>query len=218
MKSDPAPRNLLFDLDGTLVDSQEGIFRCIHYAMEKIGMPLGPSVDLRWCVGPPLQKSFIQLAGGDPVLGAKALGHYRERYGEKGIFECRLYEGIPGTLAALAPAFQIFLSTSKPTVYAERVLKHFEIDRFFTGLYGSELDGTRADKADLIRYLLAQESLEPARTRMVGDRKEDVLGAHQNGVRTLGAGWGFGEEGELARAGAEKIFKTPQELKKGLKP
>lgn len=210
--------NLLFDLDGTLADSQEGIFNCVRYAMKKLGKPLADSADLRWCVGPPLQKSFTQLTGGDSAQGARALGFYRDRYIQNGIYEFELYPGIPEMLAALQPAFRLYLATSKPWVYAGQVLEHSAIKKFFSGIYGSELDGTRVEKTGLIRHLLDQENLEAGQTLMIGDRREDIIGAAANHLPGWGAAWGFGSEEELTNAGAQRIFKSPRELMKALVP
>jgi len=203
--------NILFDLDGTLTDNQVGIFRCIHYAFKELGVPLEETTDLRWCVGPPLQLSLTQLAGGDPSLGKKALELYRARYRETGIFENRLYDGIIGSLESLLPVFDLYVATSKPSVFARQVLSHFEIDGFFKAVHGSELDGTHTDKGDLIGFLLAHEKLS-APTWMVGDREQDVLGARQNHIEAVGVTWGFGGEEELRKAGAQTILHHPSEL------
>ena len=204
--------NILFDLDGTLTDNQVGIFRCIHYAFKELGVPLEETTDLRWCVGPPLQLSLTQLAGGDPSLGKKALELYRARYRETGIFENRLYDGIIGSLESLLPVFDLYVATSKPKFFSEKILKHFSLDKYFQAIYGSELDGTRTDKGQLIAFLLAEEELDPKTVLMIGDREHDMIGAEKNQVVGLGAGWGFGSEEELMTAGARIVLKTPAEL------
>ncbi|MGH7740007.1 MAG: HAD hydrolase-like protein [bacterium] len=201
-----------------MVDSQEGIFNCVRYAMEKLEKPLADSTDLRWCVGPPLQKSFTQLTGGDAIQSARALAFYRERYTQKGIYEYKLYPDISEMLAALQPIFHLYLATSKPWVYAGQVLEHSGIKKFFSGIYGSELDGTRVEKTDLIRHLLDQENLEAAKTLMIGDRREDITGAAANHLPGWGAAWGFGSAEELTNAGAQRIFKSPRELMAALVP
>jgi phosphoglycolate phosphatase len=208
--------HLLFDLDGTLVDSQEGIFNCIRYAMERLGSPLDGSTDLRWCVGPPLQRSLTHLAGGDSERGARALALYRERYSQTGIREFRLYPGILEMLEALRPFYRFYLATSKPWVYAGEVLGRSGIRGFFSGIYGSELDGTRVEKTDLIRHLLDQESLEPAQALMIGDRQEDMAGAGVNHLSAWGAAWGFGSVSELTGAEAGRILRHPRELVEAL--
>jgi phosphoglycolate phosphatase len=203
--------NILFDLDGTLTDNQVGIFRCIRYALKELGVPLEETTDLRWCVGPPLQLSLTQLVGGDPSLGKKALELYRIRYRETGIFENRLYDGIVESLESLQPAFDLYVATSKPSVFARQVLSHFKIDGFFKAIHGSGLDGTNVNKADLIRFILNHEKLTPP-TFMVGDREQDMIGARENSLEAVGVTWGFGSEAELLNAGAQTILRHPSEL------
>lgn len=209
----PYQRNgtILFDLDGTLTDNQIGIFRCIHHAMKELGMPLDPSVDLRWCVGPPLQNSLAKLADGNFELGLKALAIYREEYGRTGLFENQVYDGIPESLAALEPSFHLYVATSKLQLYAQQIVEHFNLNRFFKRVYGCSSDGTHSDKSELIAHLLKTEKPE-APLYMVGDREHDVIGALRNRVIPIGAAWGFGTEGELRKAGAKTILRHPREL------
>ena len=202
---------ILFDLDGTLTDNQVGIFRCIHHAMRELGMPLDPSLDLRWCVGPPLQHSLAKLAGNNPELGFKALEIYREEYGKTGMFENRLYDGIMESLAILQPSFSLYVATSKLESYAQRIAEHFNMDRYFNRVYGSKSDGTHSDKSELIAYLLKVEK-PPAPLYMVGDREHDMIGALRNKVTPIGVTWGFGTEKELRQAGAKTIVHLPSEL------
>jgi phosphoglycolate phosphatase len=203
--------NILFDLDGTLTDNQVGIFHCIRYALKELGVPFGETTDLGWCVGPPLQISLTQLVGGDPLLGRRALELYRARYQESGIFENRLYDGIVKSLESLQPIFDLYVATSKPSVYARQILGHFKIDGFFKAIHGSELDGINVNKVDLIRFILDQEKLT-APTFMVGDREQDVIGARKNNLEAVGVTWGFGSEEELQKAGAKIILHHPSEL------
>jgi phosphoglycolate phosphatase len=203
--------NILFDLDGTLTDNQIGIFRCIRYALKELGVPLEETADLRWCVGPPLQISLTRLVGGDPALGKRALDLYRRRYQEAGIFENRLYDGIIESLESLQSSFDLYVATSKPTVYALQILRHFKINSLFKAIHGSELDGTNTDKGDLIGFVLNREKLT-ALTFMVGDREQDVIGAHKNKIEVVGVAWGFGTEEELRKAGASTVLHHPGEL------
>jgi phosphoglycolate phosphatase len=208
-----SPKNgtILFDLDGTLTDNQVGIFRCIRYAMGRAGLPLEESADLRWCVGPPLEQSLAKLAGGDVALGLEALRIYREEYGRTGLFENRVYDGIPESLAALQESFHLYVATTKLRPYAQRIVEHYQMNGFFKGVYGCGVDGTHSDKAELIRYLMKSEKpLTPV--TMVGDREFDVIGAQNNGIGAVGVTWGFGTEEELRKAGAKTILHHPQEL------
>ncbi len=206
--------NLLFDLDGTLTNPFQGITKCISYALERLGRPSPPSGELIWCIGPPLIKSFAKLLDTDDnVLAEKALGFYRERFSMVGLFENELYEGIPEALEALqSKGHVLYLSTAKPRVYAERIMDHFGLTRYFNALYGAELDGTRNDKTSLISHILKTESIAAAEAVMIGDRKYDMIGAKENGVRGFGVLWGYGTKDELETSGASGFIQTPQSL------
>jgi len=211
---------LLFDLDGTLTDPWIGITRSIAYALEKLGIAPPPERELIWCIGPPLKQSFEKLLG--PVRASeagRALELYRETYEITGIFENVLYPGIPELLARLKNAgAKIYLATSKPHVYADRILEHFGIAEFFDGVYGSELDDTRSDKGEVIAHALKLAHIDPAKTFMIGDREFDVIGARKNGIECLAALWGHGGEAEMRAAGAAHFFKTAADLGEFLLP
>ncbi len=202
---------ICFDLDGTLTDPKEGIIGCIRYALEKLGAPQpGGDDELTWCIGPPLLGSFEQLVGD---RAPEVLALYRERFGEVGLFENAVYPGIRGVLQALKDEDRrLFVATSKPTVYATRILEHFELHGFFEQIYGSELDGTRADKTDLLAWVLDRSQLEAPSTVMIGDRRHDVTGAHNNGMSVIGVLYGYGSEDELLDAGAQTLCAQPAEL------
>jgi phosphoglycolate phosphatase len=206
--------NLLFDLDGTLTDPYEGITRCISYALDILGHKISPDEDLRWCIGPPLRDSFMKLlASDDTALIEKAVTLYRQRFGTVGLFENRVYDDIPEMLEALQESgHTLYLATLKPIVYAERIVGHFGLQRYFEGIFGSELDGTRSDKTSLLSYLLQTELIAPSAAAMIGDRKHDIIGAKKNGVAGFGVLWGYGTKDELERSGASAAFKTPSEL------
>jgi phosphoglycolate phosphatase len=205
---------LLFDLDGTLTDPRQGIERSIRHAMQAVGHPLEPGLDLRWCIGPPLLGSLEALLGPEKARAPQALAAYRERYGARGLMDNKLYPGIGEALAALAGRYDLYVATSKPLIYAQAILDNFGLSVHFKAIYGSELDGTRSDKAELIAWLLALEGLDPARARMVGDRSHDMLGAARNGVQGLGALWGYGDRAELLGAGAAALLQRPSDLEK----
>ncbi|MEA2666754.1 MAG: phosphoglycolate phosphatase [Candidatus Eremiobacteraeota bacterium] len=204
---------VLFDLDGTLTDPYEGITGCIRFAMERIGRPLAADADCRSHIGPPIQSVFRSLCETeDGSVIAAAIGFYRERFGSTGLYENRVYDGIPALLERLARDRALYVCTSKPTVYASRIVAHFGLAGFFRKVYGSELDGTRTDKAHLIAWLLERERLDASTTVMVGDRKHDALGARANGVTPYGALWGYGSEEELRAAGVAAAFATPADV------
>lgn len=204
--------NLLIDLDGTLTDPKTGIVRCINFALAKLGQPTLESESLEWCIGPPLRDSFAQLLGDSGTRADDAVEFYRERYAGTGIYENEVYDGIPACLEELGKSAKLYVATSKPTVFAEEVIRHFKLDGYFEAICGSELDGTRSDKGELIGDVLQKQRLKPSSTVMIGDRKFDLLGAAQNGIEGLGVSWGYGSMQELTEAGAKRIFGHPREL------
>lgn len=206
--------NLLFDLDGTLTDPFLGITQCILYALERLGRPLPVRERLRWCIGPPLKNSFLKLlASDDEALAEKALAQYRERYSAVGLFENAVYKGIPQVLAALRQSgHTLYVATSKPTIFADRIVAHFGLRAYFKQIFGSELDGTRNDKTQLISYILGKESLAASATVMIGDRKHDIIGGRNNGLQGVGVLWGYGTKEELTSAGAQACIAHPSDL------
>ncbi|MEM1199597.1 MAG: HAD family hydrolase [Pseudomonadota bacterium] len=202
---------ICFDLDGTLTDPKEGIIGCIRYALERLGAPQPDSdEELTWCIGPPLLGSFEQLVGDK---APEALALYRERFGDVGLFENAVYPGIRNVLEALkGEDRRLFVATSKPTVYATRILEHFELNGFFEHIYGSELDGTRADKTELLAWVLSRSELDASATVMIGDRRHDVIGARNNGLDAIGVLYGYGSSEELSEAGARVLCEAPEDL------
>ncbi len=194
-------KNILIDLDGTLTDPKAGIHRSIRFALEKLGQPLADEVDLDWTIGPPLKASLAKLLNTqDDGLAEQALAAYRERFSVTGLFENEVYPTVEGTLRHLqTQGYQLFLATAKPTVYAKQILVHFQLDQYFTEMYGSELTGERTNKADLIAYILEQEQLNAQHCIMVGDRQYDVIGARANGIETIAVNYGYGTTQELAQ-------------------
>jgi len=204
--------NLLFDLDGTLTDPGPGIVRSIEHALRGLGRCPGDFPDLERFIGPPLLDSFIELLG-DEEEASSAVELYRERFGAVGLFENRVYDGMESCLAELADrGFRMMVATSKPTVFAARIIQHFRLGDFFDRVFGSELDGRLAKKPDLISHILAVESLEREETLMIGDRSHDIAGAQANGIRSVGVLWGYGSFQELAGAGADRLCDSPVTL------
>jgi phosphoglycolate phosphatase len=212
--------NLLFDLDGTLTDPGVGITRCIQHALRGLGREAPACAELERFVGPPLAGTFAELlASGDADLVARAIALYRERFGVLGLFENALYPEIPAALAALAAqGHHLWVVTSKPTVYARRIVEHFGLRDRFRAVYGSELDGRNTDKTDLIREVLDREGLHPEDTWMIGDRALDVRGGRRNRVWTAGVLWGYGSEVELRGEQPDRLLRHPAELASGLRP
>lgn len=205
---------ILFDLDGTLTDPREGITRCLAHALERLGREPPPLDQLTFAIGPPLRASLAQLLGTESHAEVElALAHYRERFADVGLFENAPYEGIAEALAALRRAkLPLFVATSKPRVYAERIVRHFTLDAHFEAVHGCELDGTREDKRDLLAHLLPRHAIDPGRAVMVGDRGVDMVAARHHGVHALGVTWGYGTREELLAAGAQSLCATPAGL------
>lgn len=206
--------NVLFDLDGTLTDPKEGITRCIQYALDRLGLPQPPKEELLWCIGPPLKTSFSALINttDDQTLD-QAVTYYRERFAKSGIFENRIYPEVPVNLKKLHKAgFNLFLSTSKPSVFAHQILEFFNLTKFFKGIYGSELDGRLSDKTDLIAHILKQERRDPNSSLMVGDRIHDIVGGRANGLLTAMVTYGYGTKEEINEANPDYTFDSPNEL------
>lgn len=203
---------LLFDLDGTLTDPKDGITRCMAYALSKLGLEPPPTEELLWCIGPPLHRNFLKILGEQHKVN-DAVHWYRERYTAIGMYENQPYTGIHQTLAALKDAgHRLFVATSKLQTIACDVLEHFELRSFFDNVYGSELDGTRGDKGELITFLLQEEQLPSGSCVMIGDREHDMIGARKNQVRGIGVAWGYGTTKELTDSGAEHIASQPTAL------
>jgi phosphoglycolate phosphatase len=206
-------RALLWDLDGTLTEPRDGIIRSIQYALEKSGRAAPPESELLWTIGPPLQESFATLVPeADALENRRLVELYRERFADVGIFENSVYPGIRELLGTLSE-FRHFVATSKPWVYAEPILKRFELAPFFTRIYGAELSGERSNKGELIEHLLRQEGVPPREAVMIGDRKHDILGAKRAGIASIGITWGYGSPEELSEAGADALAASPEELR-----
>ena len=205
--------NVLLDLDGTLTDPREGIFNCIRHALNRLDEPCPTDGELERYIGPPLQASFGVLFGVASPKVTRAIELYRERFSSIGIFENKVYPGIPTALRELSElGATLFVATSKPTVFAERIIDHFGLAREIRAVFGSELDGTRSDKSELIAHVLAAQSLTRETTYMVGDREHDIKGATANGVPAIGALWGYGSRTELLDAGATAVCEKPDQL------
>jgi phosphoglycolate phosphatase len=216
---DGGEMKLLFDLDGTLTDPFVGITESIRAALVGLGRPAPPAESLGWCIGPPLKASLMHLlATEDEALAEAALALYRKRFGVVGLFENRVYPGIPEALETLKiEGHTLYVATSKPKVFAARILEHFALGPYFDAVYGSELDGTLSEKGDLIAHILSKEAVVATEAVMIGDRRHDMAGALRNGVRPFGVLWGYGSRAELEGAGAIRCLGSPAELRDGFR-
>ena len=204
-------KTILFDLDGTLTDSGEGIINCAILALEHFRLPIPDRQTLRVFVGPPLHETFIRF--GVPADKAdEAVAVYRSRYVPVGMFENVPYEGIRELLATLKEqGHTLYVATSKPEWMAEEILKKFELDGYFDRICGATMDTSRTEKSQVIAYLLGLTgSAENA--IMVGDTKFDVIGAAAHNIPTVGVSWGYGTVEDMQNAGAVAIANTMQEL------
>jgi phosphoglycolate phosphatase len=201
---------IFLDLDGTLTDPRIGITRSIQHALATLDCAVPAEEDLLWCIGPPLIHSFRTILGDDARAG-RAVTLYRERFSDIGLYENTLYDGIHGLLTALKEAGpRLFVATSKPGVFASRIIEHFGLAGYFEHVYGAELDGTRGEKTELLHFALNQRNLAGDRTVMIGDRSFDMIGARNNAMTPIGVLYGYGSAQELQDAGAAHVCASPQ--------
>ena len=201
---------VFLDLDGTMTDAGPGITKSIAYALEKMGQTPPLLKDLEKFVGPALQETFPQL-GVDNV--DMALGFYRERYTDVGLFENSVYEGVHQMMDdLLAQGFKLAMATAKPLVYARRITDHYDLAPRMGQQFGSELGGWLTNKKDLLEHALKESGADPAASFMLGDRSHDAIGARHNGITALGALWGFGSRVELEEAHCAALGGAPADI------
>ena len=196
-------QNILIDLDGTLTDPKVGITTSARYGLEKVGHPISEDTNIDWIIGPPLKASLAKILNvdADDTLAEQALMAYRERFAVTGLYENHVFEDVAETLAELKRrGYRLFLATAKPTVYAKQILEHFNLVQYFTEIYGSELNGDRTNKGELIQYILEQQGMQADQCIMVGDREHDIFGARHNGIDSIAVKYGYGSEIELQQA------------------
>ncbi|PEC86645.1 phosphoglycolate phosphatase [Bacillus cereus] len=204
----------LFDLDGTLTDPKEGIINSVLYALKKVGIEELHVSELDSFIGPPIQQSFIERYNMSEGEVERAVFYFREYLKQRGLFENNVYEGIPDLLQQLkSSANRLFVATSKPTVFAKQVLEHFQLTDYFEDIVGSNLDGTRIKKEEIIAHILqTNEELNKEEIVMIGDRKHDIIGANRNEIASIGVLYGYGSETELTEVGATHIANDVKEL------
>lgn len=210
---------VLFDLDGTVSDSGEGITNSVKYALRKFGIEETDYEKLRRFVGPPLYASFEKYYGFSHEEAVKAVEYYREYYNAGGIFELKIYDGIMDLLKSLKKAGKTtVLATSKPEIYAEKIAKRFGFYEYFDNISGALLDGSRIEKADIIAYALERiGNPDAADCIMIGDTDFDIIGANHFGMDSIGVTYGYGAQEDMEAAGATYMADTPEEIKKILK-
>lgn len=205
---------ILFDLDGTLTNPKEGITKSVAYSLKAFGIEVEDLDSLCKFIGPPLKESFMKYYGMNSEEGDKAVETYREYFRPYGVYENEVYEGIPELLSELYDSGKhVILASSKPTVFVETILEHFDLRKYFEVVVGSELDGTRVIKAEVITYALQQAGIaDKSQVVMVGDREHDVIGAKENEVTVIGVTYGYGSREEHENAGADVIVESVEEL------
>ncbi|WP_088265772.1 HAD family hydrolase [Bacillus mycoides] len=204
----------LFDLDGTVTDPKKGIVNSVLYALEKVGIEELHVSELDSFIGPTIQQSFVERYNMNEGEVERAVFYFREYLKQRGLLENSVYEGIPNLLKQLKDTGnRLFIATSKPTIFARQVIEHFQLTNYFEDIIGSNLNGTRIKKEEIIAHILQQnEGLNKEEVVMIGDRKHDIIGANHNGIASIGVLYGYGSENELIEVSATHIAKDIEEL------
>lgn len=207
---------ILFDLDGTLTDPGEGITKSVEYALKKFDIVTRDRRELYKFIGPPLKDSFMKYYGFSEEKAEQAIVYYREYFRDIGIFENEVYEGVEDMLRTLhADGKRLVLATSKPEEFAIRILEHFSLKKYFAVTAGASMDSSRSKKGDVIAYAISLcEDFNKGSTVMIGDREHDIIGAKENGLKSIGVLYGYGDENELKTAGADYIASNTEDILK----
>lgn len=207
-------KNILFDLDGTLIEPFVGITKSIQYALEKLNVPIPQETELAVHIGTPLRHIFVELLATDePKQIERAVTFYRERYTTIGLWENEVYPGVKEMLHALfSSSHKLYIATGKPRIFAEKIIDSLSFSQYFCQIFGSELDGKYDNKADLIEHILISENLLPAETIIVGDRHHDIVAGKTNKITAIGVTYGYGSAEELIAAGANSLCHSPSDL------
>ncbi len=207
---------ILFDLDGTLTDPAVGITTSVAYALEKFGIKVDDISTLNHFIGPPLLDSFMEDYGFTEDQAKNAIEYYRERFRVKGLYENIVYDGILGMLKELKKSGkELILATSKPEPFAKEIMQHFGLDKYFLFIAGSNFDGTRTAKSEVIEYALENAGvIDKTSCIMIGDRKHDIAGAKKTALDSIGVLYGYGSREELESAGATYIAETVDDITK----
>lgn len=206
-------QNILFDLDGTLIDSKEGIVNSVKYALSHFSISVEKDEELYKFIGPPLRESFSKYYGFNENDTELAVTKYREFFSKEGMFQNALYKGILELLGSLINAKKnLIIATSKAEIYTKQILKNLKIDKYFSFICGSTLDGSRSTKGQIIQYILKTNNLLCDNCVMIGDKSHDILGARESNMDSIGVLYGYGSYEELKEANATYIIKDVKEL------
>ena len=210
-------KHILFDLDGTLTDPMMGITKSVRYALNYYGIEVKDLNDLLPFIGPPLRDSFKEYYGFDEAKANEAVEKYREYYKTDGIFDNKIYQGMVDCLQTLKDSGKkLYVATSKPEFFAKQIIEHFSLSKYFEYVGGSEFN-SREKKAEVIEYVLKTNQIDNDDVIMVGDRKHDIIGAHENKIPCVGVLYGYGTEDELKQYQADYLVSTVEELTELLK-
>ena len=206
-------KNILFDLDGVVTDSGEGIMNSVRNALNYFEIDVKDEAELKRFVGPPLITSFSKFYGFDEEKAKLAVEKYREYYRVKGIFEQKIYDGIERLLGELHKSDKkVFLATSKPEAFAKQILEHFNLAQNFTCISGATMDLSKSKKTQIIGDIIKDHNLNLEETVMIGDRAEDIIGANENHINSIGVLYGYGDYEELSKVEPTYIVKDVKEL------
>ncbi len=205
-------KNILFDLDGTIVKSERGIFNSIRYALKEDSLEKISDEDLLPFIGPPLIDSFQKQFGFDEEKAMDIVNKYRAHYTKSGLFENEIYEGIGKLLLELHKNCRLFVVTTKPQPFAEKILEHYDFKKLFEKIYGPSFDGKFNDKKELMKFALENSDINPAESLMIGDRFYDMEAATANNMDALGVLYGYGDKEELLKSGAKDVVSTTEEI------
>ena len=205
---------ILFDLDGTLADTSEGILNSAQYSLKQCGIAEADRNKLKKFIGPPLKDTFMKLYSMDEEQATEATAKFREFYNEHGKYQCKLYNGTEHLLKSLKEhGATLIVATSKPTVFSEEILSFLKIDQYFDGIIGSNLDNTRSKKGEIIGYILQEYNISDKKSAvMIGDKSQDLTGAFQCGISAIGVTYGFGTLEELSSVTSEAILNSPSSI------
>ncbi len=201
---------VLFDLDGTITEPFDGITKSVQYSLSKLGVEVEDRTTLKPFIGPPLKYGYMTFFGFDEEKAVEAVRLYREYYSDKGMYDCTLYDGVEKLLSDMSKKYRLVLATSKPLFFAERILEKFDLKKYFYHLVGATFDDKISEKNDVIKKVISDLSLDPAKAIMIGDRYYDTDGAKENGMASVGVTYGYGVREEFKSA--ELIFDSVEEM------
>ena len=205
-------KTILFDLDGTLTDSKEGILKSIQYALSCYGIEEDEN-NLKMFLGPPAHLAFQEFYGFSEEKAFEITNVFRKRYSEKGIYENSIYDGMKGLLERLSSSgVKLCVATSKPQIYTDKILESFEIRKYFDIVVGSDLEGEFCDKSDIIARVIELGGYDKSGCIMVGDRKYDIIGAKKNGIKSMAVLYGYGNKEEFVLSGADFIAEKVENI------